>query len=178
MKKILMVSALSSIFATGILASQESNKGMSSIQLGVTKAIYNGGNTGDSKIYFGTDLMVPLATDTSAFYFGVGFDLVAIDGVSSTSSTYGNYTLGAQAKVGYSLAPLIGWNVNLKADVGYGVTRWISSNYWGAQYSASIDTEVYNGWGIGYKYKHVNTGISGNIFDSYNTNIFFLEKTF
>lgn len=165
----------STMLLVGSLSASE--VGMSSLMLGVTKADYNGANTGDSKIYIGGDLMIPLAI-SEALYFGLGFDLVGLDGVSSSGSTYGNYTLGAQVKVGYCLAWLINWNVNLKADLGYGVTRWESSNYWGTQYSASVDAEIYNGWGVGYKYKHVESDINGNLFDSYSANIFFIQKMF
>ncbi|MFT7005383.1 MAG: hypothetical protein ACJAWW_002757, partial [Sulfurimonas sp.] len=180
MKKRLTITLISIIVTTSSFASQKSDNTMSSIEFGLTKTDYNNDDlyTGNSKVYFGAGIMIPLATDASALHVGVGFDLVGLDGYSSSSSTYGNYTLGAQVKIGYALAPVINWNVNLKADIGYGVTRWISSNYFGLQYSASIDAEIYNGFGIGYKYKHVNTGIGRNTFNSYNTNIFFLEKIF
>jgi hypothetical protein len=180
MKKRLPIIITSLILAISSFASQKQGTNMSSIELGFTKADYsnNSINTESSKVYLGAGLMVPLRTQKSALHVGIGFDLIGLDGYSSKSSTYGNYTLGVQAKVGYALAPIINWNVNLKADIGYGVTRWISSNYFGFQYSASIDAEIYDGFGIGYKYKYVNTDIGKNIFNSYNTNIFFLEKIF
>lgn len=171
--------SVSLVAATMLVAGSlsASEVGMSSLMLGVSKADYSAKESGDSKPYIGVDLMTSLAKSES-FHFGVGFDLVGIDGISSSSSTYGNYTLGGGLKVGYSLASLINWNVNLKADLGYGVTRWESSNYWGLQYSASLDAEIYKGWGIGYKYKHVEADVDKNSFDSYSANIFFIQKMF
>ena len=63
MKKILVVAAVSSALVTGLFASKNSDIGMSSVQLGVTKADYNGGEAGDSKPYFGADLMIPAPLD-------------------------------------------------------------------------------------------------------------------
>jgi len=170
--KMLLVSA---VFAGSILgASQIQDKGMSSIYMGTSKASYNYGSEGKTKISFGGDFMMPLQVVPNLFV-GIGVDIVGIDGYASATESYGNYTLGGQLKIGYSLASLIHWNVNLKAEGGYGVTRYSSTNNWGSQYGASIDTKIYSSLGVGYKYKHVNMGI-GNA--SYNANIFYAEIMF
>lgn len=175
MKKIVVKTVLvSAVFAGSILgASQTEDKGMSSLYMGVSKASYSYADNGKTKISFGGDLMVPLRV-VPYLFVGIGADFVGIDGYSSRTEPYRNYTLGGQLKIGYSLASLIHWNVNLKAEGGYGVTRYTSTNNWGSQYGASIDTKIYSSFGVGYKYKHVNMGI-GNA--SYTANIFYVETT-
>ena len=169
--KILLVSA---VFAGSTLgASQMQYKGMSSFYAGSSKASYANGGEGKTKVTFGGDVM-PFQVWPNLFV-GAGMDLIGIDGYASANETYGNYTLGGELKIGYSLQSLIHWNVNLKAEVGYGVTRYSSTNNWGSQYGASIDTEIYSNFGVGYKYKHVNMGIGSA---SYNTNIFYVAVMF
>ena len=127
---------------TTLYASQGS-KGMSGIYVGVTKAKYSNSVDGKTKPYFGIDFMGSIDTLSPSFFLGVGFDLVGIDGVVTSSDTYGNYTLSPQLKVGYSLSELVGWNINLKADYGYGVSRWEQKNYWGSQYSAALEIKLF-----------------------------------
>jgi hypothetical protein len=163
-----------SILVVGANASDIKNNGISSIKIGVSKATYNNNKIGNSKLYMALDIFTPI-NSIKNLYIGLGADFVGIDGYFSSTESYGNYTLGGQLKVGYSLKELINYNTNLKAYYGYGVTRYKSTNNWGMQYGASLDTEIAYGFGVGYEYKHVNMGISDT---SYNTNIFFIEKIF
>lgn len=176
MKKTVVKTILSVAILTGSMlsASQSNNQGMTSIFMGASKASYNKGGTGDTKVAFGTDIMVPIKIVPN-LYAGIGIDIVGIDGYVAYDETYGNYTLGGQLKIGYSLESLIHWDVNLKAGYGYGVTRYASTNNWGSQYEAGAETRVYKSLGVGYKYKHVNMGIGSA---SYNANIVYAEAMF
>ena len=162
------------LLLTSCIYASSTASGMSSAYIGISKANYSNDEKSRNKPYVGIDIMSQLS---GPLYAGVGLDLVAIDGLRATNSTYGNYTLSPQLKLGYSLKELIQWDANLKIDIGYGVTRWNSKNYWSSQYSASFNTKIYEDFGIGYKYKFVNLDVENNI-NSYYTNIFFIELFF
>jgi len=170
-KKIVLATAF---MATAAFANDTAHSGMSNIEVGAGAADYNG-VTGSSKFYMGATAMAPIYQD---IYIGIGADVLAIEGPASSSASNGNYTLAGQLKVGYSLENLINWGVHLKAEYGYGITRFGDKNYNGSQYGFSVDSRIYKNLGAGYKYKSVNTGIDSSVFDTYTTNIFFVELTF
>lgn len=167
MKKITKILITASLLASSGLYADNTvrNYGLGSYKLGVSNASYNGAGTSGSKIYtgldyFGRDLY-------RGIHLGLGADCVELNG--------SNYTLGGQVKVGYSLQELTGWNAGIKADVGYGYTTGLLGNKWGVQYGASFDTEIYKRFGVGYTFKHVDTGIS-NV--TYNANIVYMAVMF
>ena len=170
LKKIVLATAF---LTTGLFAGT-AHHGMSNLEIGAGAAQYNG-VTGSSKLYMGGSLMAPIYQD---IYVGVGADILSIEGPASSNYSNGSYTLAAQLKLGYSLENLLNWGVHLKAEYGYGVTRFGDTNYTGSQYGFSIDSEIYKNFGVGYKYKSVNTGIDNSAFDSYTSNILFAEITF
>lgn len=174
MKKTVTKSILAGLLLTGSMlsASSQHDQGMSNMYIGASKASYKYGSDGNTRVALGIDYM-PFHI-VSGLYVGAGFDFVGIDGYSA-NELFGNYTLGAQLKIGYSLESLINWRVNLKAGYGYGVTRYASTNNGGSQYEMGIDSKLYKTLGVGYKYKHVDMGI-GNA--SYDANIVYAELMF
>ncbi|MDD3475391.1 MAG: hypothetical protein PHI38_00835 [Sulfurimonas sp.] len=128
-----------------ILANENS---LSNIKMGAVSSQHQSTN-----LYFGADFIIP----SNDFSFGVGFDIVGLDGGGGSTDTYGNYTLGGQLKVAYSLKSLIDLPVILKADVGYGVTRFYKENYWGYQYGTNLEVKLYKNFGAGVGYKMIDT---------------------
>lgn len=129
-----------------VLLANENSLG--NIKIGVTSS-----NEQSTNVYFGADFMAP----SEAFSFGVGFDIVGLDGGGGSTNSYGNYTLGGQIKVAYSLKSLINLPLVLKADAGYGVTQFYKKNYWGYQYGANLETKLYKSLGVGVGYKKIDT---------------------
>jgi hypothetical protein len=172
MKKTIVSLAVTAMMASGVMAN-DAVKGMSSVQFGAHKATHSNGDTLDTNLYIGFDLMMPLAFHEN-LYIGIGGDLLGLEGVIKNNGSYtDSYTMGGNIKIGYSLQKLVGWNINLKAEGGYGVTRLIDENYWGSQYSAGIDVGLYKSLAVGYKYKFVN--VKSAIIPDYTSNIVYLQ---
>ena len=102
----------------------------------------------------------------SGLGFGFGADLNIFstqnDGIASGNKTY---TMGMQLKAAYSFEPKFNIPLRIKTGYGYGVTRMLYKNGWGAQYDVAVEYTIYNGYGIGYKYKSVNANIDVNHVD-------------
>lgn len=126
-----------------------------------------------NSIYSGIDIFSK--TNQYDIAYGIGFD---ITGLGTTGQSSLNYTMASQLKLGYSFYYILQYPVHIKAELGYGATRFYDKNYWGSQYGISIDVRVYKDIGIGIKYKHVNTGVNQTSYSSYDTDILFLQMSF
>jgi hypothetical protein len=83
--------------------------------------------------------------------------------------------MGAQIKGAYSLKNLIHWDANIKGEVGYGVTRLNTVNEYGMQYGVGASVQIYKDFGIGYKYKVIDTGFAG--LDDVKSHIGYIQFT-
>jgi hypothetical protein len=131
---------------------------LGSVQLGAASSAVSSGPS-DTGPYAGMDFFMPIVIDGVAV--GVGFDIVGLGSSVTPQGSLDSYTMGAQVKAAYSLKNLIHWNANIKGEVGYGVTRLNSLNESGVQYGVGVGVQVYKDFGIGYKYKVIDTGFDG-----------------
>lgn len=107
-------------------------------------------------VYNGIDFM---STNSSGFGIGVGFDINYWhpDSMQGATGGYSAYTMGATAKVGYTLQNHYDIPLKLKAGVGYGVMDVTVHDGWGMQYEASAEYLLYKNLGLGIKYKSSKT---------------------
>ena len=130
---------------------------MSSLSIGLSSFSNEGDYVDiDDGLYLGVDLMTN--TKTNDFSFGIGFDLMTFQVNRDYNNNSSDYSMGIQLKVGYNLKELTTLPIKLKAEYGYGVTRFIDENYGGVQYGYAIEGQLYKSFGIGAKYKYVDVG--------------------
>jgi len=152
---------------------------MSSVSMGLGSVRFGGDVDSSSTLHLKADGFSKVSDYGLAY--GLGIDLVTLSSSNSTSSykknSNGNYTLGLQFKLGYSLYSLINYPVHIKVEAGYGVTRFNDENKYGAQFGTSLDVAVYKDYSVGIAYKQVSTGVSGSVYDIYTSNIVFIQKS-
>ena len=137
------------ILLTTLCLAEGVDERITNVKLGIAQSNTQLENETDN-LYFGADLMF----DSKGFSFGIGFDYI---GLQSNRNSSSNYIAAPQIKVGYNLEELTTLPILLKADVGYGVTRYEDENHWQAQYGGSIEIKLYKGLGAGIGYKYVDT---------------------
>jgi hypothetical protein len=145
---------------------------LGSIQLGAASSAVGSGPS-DTGPYAGMDFFMPIVIDGLAV--GVGADVVGLGSSMTPQGSLNSYTMGAQIKAAYSLKNLIHWNANIKGEVGYGVTRLNSLNESGVQYGVGASVQIYKDFGIGYKYKIIDTGFAG--LDDVKSHIGYIQFT-
>jgi len=171
----LKVLAVASLLA-GVSASASNmdrpvkNYALGSYQLGVANVNYNKGGTSGSAPYIGVDYFGKAIFKD--MHLGLGFDVNTLPSVTNGSK---NYTFGGELKVGYSLENILHHNAGIKVDVGYSYTNIGSAGNWGVTYGIGMESEIYKHWGVGYKFKHVDTGFA-NL--TYNANLFYAAFMF
>jgi len=160
MKSILITLATLLMLSTTAIADESK---IGSVQLGANSTTSDLTNKSDTNMYFGADAFIPLAFNEDV-HLGIGFDVISLGG-ATTNNSNGSYSSGLQLKAAYSLESFIKWKANIKAELGYGVTRLDTTNKWGAQYALSGEFQLYKNLGIGYKYKVIDSGFNnvGNI---------------
>lgn len=165
--KYIKIILLSLMFAS--IANADKISGFMIGMAGVNNKHINESNS----LYMGVDGLVN--TSISGLYVGVGADYVGIDLPYSSNP---NYTLGVQAKIGYSLKNNTGIPLCIKADVGYGVSRLYDENSYGSQHSLAAEVSIYNGIGVGVKYKYVDTGSDLFFIKNYKSNMLYVKFGF
>ena len=169
MKKVIVL-----VLLTGSLFALES---MSSVFLGMSSVEFDIENDADNGVYFGADGF--MYTQIEGLAVGVGGDYT---GFNLPKYRYTNnsddYTLAMQLKLGYSFEGLISWPVQLKTSLGYGVSRMYAENSWGYQYDVSLESKVYKSFGVGVKYKYVDTGSDIALLEDYTAVIGYARITF
>jgi hypothetical protein len=145
---------------------------LGSVQLGAASSSIGSGPS-DTGGYFGADFFLPVTLDNIGV--GVGFDMMRIGDSIGSQGTSDSYTMGAQLKVAYSLKDIVRWNANIKAELGYGLTYLGNTDETGMQYGIGANVQVYKNFGVGYKYKVVDTGIVG--LDDLEAHIGYLQFT-
>lgn len=83
------------------------------------------------------------------------------------------FSMGATAKLGYTLQPRYGIPLKLKTGIGYGVIKSVDDSGWGVQYEAGGEYLLYKSLGIGLKYKYAEAELLGSTFKN-NASIFYL----
>jgi hypothetical protein len=103
--------------------------------------------------YNGIDLM---ATGTSGFGMGVGFDINIWnpENFRGVSRGHGIYTMGSTLKIGYTFQNRYDIPLKLKAGIGYGVMDVTVHDGWGKHYEAGGEYLLSKNLGVGVKYKY------------------------
>jgi len=155
MKKVIVSGLVGILLASSLQAKvvdneQEKQRGLSSFGMGGGTTKFNNQKE-EFNIYMHLDI-IPRKS-TSNFGYGAGIDYMSLGDVVNYNARYSdrnkaqrNYVLGLQLKAGYTLNSLIGYPVDLKAGVGYGVTRLIDTNFFGMQYEVSVDVKIYSSY--------------------------------
>ena len=129
---------------------------LSSFQFGTAQT--KGSNAGSfSSTYIGYDAFLQ-TNDYS--YIGYGVDVVYLGATTQNYSTHYSYILGTQIKYLYNLERFLHHQTYIKVALGYGVTRYITTNYWGIQYATTLETKIYKNFALGYTYKTSATSSS------------------
>jgi hypothetical protein len=156
--KIIMTAAAAMVLTTSVSADDLK---LGSVQLGVASSA-RGSEPSDAGPYMGGDFFMPIVID--GLGIGVGFDVLTIGDAVNAQGSSDSYTMGGQIKLAYSLKSLINWDANIKGEVGYGLTHVDDTSKTGVQYGIGASVQIYKHFGIGYKYKVIDTGF-GDIDD-------------
>jgi len=151
MKKTLLPLMLVGALASNIFADEGKVGG---IQLGADSSSAQNNTKDYSGAYIGLDGFLQIQ---DYLFLGIGLDSVFLGSTTYQYKTSYSYIMGTQLKLAYSLEKLLNWKANIKAGLGYGVTRFNDTNGWGIQYEVGVETQIYKSFGIGYKYKVSDT---------------------
>lgn len=151
-----MITALLLSLATSTASMADEKGSLFSYQIGYSTNTVNAAGTNEPEVsgfYNGIDLM---ATGSSGFGIGMGFDINIWNPTKSSGISGGNsvYTMGATAKVGYTFQSRYDIPLKLKAGVGYGLMDITVHDGWGLQYEAGAEYLLYKNLGAGVKYKY------------------------
>ncbi len=171
MKKRVVTILASSILTSGLLAGSLSNGGVGASSTEFNNEDAKGG------FYLMIDIM-KVPKELKGFGYGIGFD-ANVFGTQSDGIARGDgaYTMGALAKVGYTFEDSFDIPLKIKAGYGYGVTRTRDENGWGIQYDAAVEYTIYNRYGLGVKYKHVEAGFD-NVDVDVDATLFYITSSF
>ncbi len=112
------------------------------------------------------------------FGYGIGFDANFFYTKSNGAAReYPAYTMGVQAKAGYSFEERFDVPLKLKAGVGYGATHALDENGWGVQYEASAEYTIYDRYGLGVKYHFAKAAHNDNNVDI-DSVMFYIARAF
>lgn len=112
--------------------------------------------------------------------FGLGFGVEANffgTDVNGVGSGYSAYTLDATAKIGYTFEQNYNIPLTIKAGVGYGVLDVKTSDGWGMHYETNAEYRLLGQYGIGLKYKSMNSNLFGTDV-KVKSSIFYMSKHF
>jgi len=160
-----IITALLLSFGASSSAMADEKGSLFSYQIGYSTNKVNTAGTNEpemSGFYNGIDLM---ATGSSAFGIGMGFDINIWNPDKSSGISGGNsiYTMGATAKVGYTFQNRYNIPLKLKAGTGYGLMDITVHDGWGMQYEAGAEYLIYKQLGAGIKYKYAEADMLGTI---------------
>lgn len=112
--------------------------------------------------------------------FGLGFGVEANffgTDVNGVGSGYSAYTLDATAKIGYTFEQNYNIPLTIKAGIGYGVLDVETSDGWGTHYEANTEYRLLGQYGIGLKYKSMNSNVFGTDV-KVKSSMFYISKHF
>ncbi len=158
-----IITALLLGFGASSSAMADEKGSLFSYQIGYSTNTVNTVGTDEPEVsgfYNGIDLM---ATGSSGFGMGLGFDINIWSPEKYSSISGGNsiYTMGASAKVGYTFQNRYDIPLKLKAGVGYGLMDITVHDGWGMQYEAGAEYLIYKQLGAGIKYKYAEADMLG-----------------
>lgn len=159
-KHTFIASLLAMGLATPIMAND--NGSLYSYQIGYSRNSVQSGNTGSADTagaYMGIDFM---KVGNSGLGIGVGFDINALDGSGKgASGGSAEYTISANAKIGYTFQNRFNIPLKLKAGVGYGYMENVLDSGWGTHYEGGAEYLLYKNLGVGAKYKYAEADMMG-----------------
>lgn len=120
--------------------------------------------------YMGLDSL----KNVRGFLLGAGFNINTFEFANNSA-----YTMAVDALMGYTLKNSFDIPFSVKGGVGYGVTHFETNadNDYAMQYSASLEYDIYKGWGLGVKYKTTEVEFKNTKIDIDSTMIY-LNKSF
>lgn len=112
--------------------------------------------------------------------FGLGFGVEANfygTDVNGIGSGYSAYRLDATAKIGYTFEQNYNIPLTIKAGFGYGVLDVKTSDGWGTHYEGNAEYRLLDKYGIGVKYKSINSTVFGTD-AKVKSSMFYISKHF
>ncbi len=112
--------------------------------------------------------------------FGLGFGVEANffgTDINGVGNGYSAYILDATAKIGYTFEYNYNIPLTIKAGIGYGVLDVETSDGWGTHYEANAEYRLLGQYGIGVKYKSMNSTVFGTDV-KVKSSMFYMSKHF